>query len=127
LGDALKASGGGEHMYYIKQGCPECDETLMIGDCVECAREEAEMDGAVGSYTDEVVCEECGATIEITINCEVLYNYTIEDVHTLSIADIATNRADGRYEINNEIIVIENGEVIERYMAPDENQMVLPI
>ncbi len=114
-------------MYYVKQGCPECSEILMIENCVEGAREEAEMDGGEGWYTDEVVCEGCGATIEITINCEVLYNYTVDDVHTLSVADIAANRDDGRYEINNEIIVIENGEVIERYMSPDENQMALPI
>ena len=108
-------------MEYVE--CPVCSELIDVSRIAEQAYEETKFAGEDGYNCDSAVCSVCGSSVEVDIECEITYSYNVLSTTLLEPGV----KSDGRYEINNEIIVIENGEVIERYMAPDENQMVLPI
>lgn len=108
-------------MQYIS--CPECNEHISVENVAEIAEENAKYDGADSYGTDEVECASCGALLEVTLSCEISYRFDLYEIETISLG----TKPDGRYEIDGEIFIYENGEIIERYMLPDENQMSLDI
>ena len=110
-------------MKIVEVECPECGVPISVAGLAEEAYEIASFEGGDSYNRDSVVCGVCKSVVEVDIECEISYSYNVLSVSLLEVG----TKSDGRYEINGEIIVVEDGEIIERYMLPDENQMALPI